>query len=82
MNQGIGQKTLTGADGYSARFNVNENEAFGTGAPIGKHNELANTNQKKYKKLQKRLDSKVLGKFYRKWASQRKSLKKLKLENS
>ena len=53
MNQGIGQNTLTGADGYTARFNVNKNEAFGTGAPIGKHNELANTNQKKYQKLQK-----------------------------
>ena len=66
MNQGIGQNTLTGADGYSARFNVNENEAFGTGAPIGKHQLDANTKQKKYQKLQKRLDSKVLGKFYRK----------------
>ena len=66
MNQGIGQNTLTGADGYTARFNVNKNEAFGTGAPIGKHNELANTNQKKYQKLQKRLNSKVLGKFYKK----------------
>ncbi len=66
MNQGIGQNTLTGADGYAARFNVNKNDAFGTGAVIGKHNTTANTSQKKYQKLQKRLDSKVLGKFYRK----------------
>jgi len=66
MNQGIGQNTLTGADGYAARFNVNKNDAFGTGAVIGKHNTLANTSQKKYQKLQKRLDSKVLGRFYKK----------------
>ena len=66
MNQGIGQNTLTGADGYAARFNVNKNDAFGTGAVIGKHNLDKNIDQKKYKKLQKRLDSKVLGKFYRK----------------
>ena len=66
MNQGIGQNTLTGADGYTARFNVNKNDAFGTGAVIGKHQLDANTKQKKYQKLQKRLNSKVLGKFYRK----------------
>jgi len=66
MNQGVGLSNLSGADGYTARFNVNKDDAFGTGAITGTHNTNKNIDQKKYQKLQKRLDSKVLGRFYKK----------------
>ena len=67
VNAGVGGKTLTGKNSYASMMGVNKDKAFGnvSRSTLSKKETSANVNQKQYKKLQKRMNSKILSKFYK-----------------